>query len=119
MKKNIFGVVRFLAGFAILGLLVAGAEDGMGVYYSNYFQGKHTADGGVFDQEGLTAAHKTLKFGTKVKVTNPETKQSVVVTITDRMAPNNTNLIDLTHRAAREIGIEKKGRALVNVAVEK
>jgi rare lipoprotein A len=90
----------------------------MGVYYSNYFQGKPMAGGGIFDQESLTAAHKTLPFGTKVKITNPETKQSVIVTITDRMAPRNRNLIDMTRRAAREIGIEKKGRARVEIEVQ-
>ena len=117
MKKH-FLFAMYLLGYTVTGLAIASADDGMGVHYSNYFQGKHTADGGVFDQEGLTAAHKTLRFGTKVKVTNPETKQSVVVTITDRMAPSNTNLIDLTRRAAREIGIEKKGRAPVSLEVQ-
>jgi rare lipoprotein A len=118
MKNNILTAARLLAGFAGLGALTASAEDGMGVYYSDYYQGKRMADGGIFDQEGLTAAHRTLKFGTRVKVSNPATKQSVVVTITDRMAPNNANLIDLTRRAARELGLEKKGRTLVTVEVK-
>jgi rare lipoprotein A len=118
MKKQFLHVVRLALIFVGFGLLTASAEEGMGVFYSNHFQGKPTANGGIFDQEGLTAAHKTLAFGTKVKVTNPETNKSVVVTVTDRMARRNSNLIDLTLRAAREIGIEKKGRSRVNVEVQ-
>jgi len=117
MKKN-FRMAAKLLLVATAFAMMAAAEDGMGVFYSDYFHGKNTADGGVYDKEGLTAAHKTLKFGTKVKITNPETNQSVVVTITDRMPPRNRNIIDMTRRAAREIGIEKQGRAKVNIEVQ-
>ena len=118
MNKCIKRTALLLFALMALGFTAASAEEGVGVFYSNYFQGKPMANGAVFDQEGLTAAHKTLSFGTKVKVTNPATNKSVVVTVTDRMARHNGNLIDITRRAAREIGIEKKGRSRVSVEVQ-
>jgi rare lipoprotein A len=77
------------------------AEEGMAVHCSNAFQGKPTANKEIFDQDGMTAAHKTLPFGTKVRVINLENNQSVVLTINDRMARRNRNIIDVTRRAAR------------------
>ena len=97
---------------------LAQADEGMAVHYSDRFQGKPTASGQVFDQDALTAAHKRLPFGTKVKVTNLANNQSVEVTINDRMATRNRNLIDVTRRAARELGFEKAGRARVSLEVQ-
>jgi rare lipoprotein A len=111
-------ILAALLVYVVAGLQIAHAETGVAVYYSNAYQGRRAADGTTFDQAGLTAAHKTLPFGTKVRVTNPRNKQSVVVTITDRMAQYNKNLIDLTVRAARELGIIQQGRAQVTVEVE-
>jgi rare lipoprotein A len=112
---------RFLGTtIALLALsaIPAFAEDGTGVFYSNRLQGLRTASGKLFDQNKLTAAHKTLPFGTKVKITSVETQKSVVVTINDRMPASNAALIDMTRRAARQIGIVKQGHAPVNVEVE-
>jgi rare lipoprotein A len=96
---------------------MASAEEGMAVHYSDRFQGRPTANGQIFDQEGMTAAHNRYPFGTKVKVTNLANNKSVEVTINDRMARRNRNLIDLTRRAARELGFEKKGRTRVSLEV--
>lgn len=115
MKKGIAVFALFFLSMGVFGMGLALAEEGMAVHYSNTFQGKPTANEETFDQEGMTAAHKTLPFGTKVKVTNLENNQSVVVTINDRMARRNRNLIDVTRRAARELGFEKQGRARVSV----
>jgi rare lipoprotein A len=101
-----------------LGAMSASAEDGTGVFYSNRLQGRRTASGKIFDQNKLTAAHKTLPFGTKVKITSVETQKSVVVTINDRMPASNPAVIDMTRRAARQIGIVKQGHAPVNVEVQ-
>jgi rare lipoprotein A len=98
---------------------VAQAETGTAVFYSDALQGKTTASGSSFDQEGMTAAHKKLKFGTKVKVTNLSNQKSVELTITDRMAARNRNTIDVTRRAARELDFEKKGRTRVSIDVIK
>lgn len=112
-KSTVWAVSALCIGLFSLGLALA--EEGMAVHYSNAFQGKPTANKEIFDQDGMTAAHKTLPFGTKVRVTNLENSQSVVLTINDRMARRNRNIIDVTRRAARELGFEKQGRARVSV----
>ena len=104
--------------FAFMGALwpqVALAEEGMAVYYSDVFQGRPTANNEIFDQEGMTAAHKKLRFGSKVRVTNLENNKSVVLTVNDRMARRNGNVIDVTRRAAQELGFEKQGRVRVSI----
>jgi len=113
--KKLSLLISFAMIMGVFGLGLALAEEGMAVHYSDKFQGKPTANKETFDQEGMTAAHKTLPYGTKVKVTNLENNQSVVVTINDRMATRNRNVIDVTRKAARELGFEKKGRARVSI----
>jgi rare lipoprotein A len=109
----------FLSAFLEFGSLAVRAEEGMAAHYSDAFQGKRAAGGGTFDQEGLTAAtHEKYAFGTKVKVTNLKTKKSVVVTVTDRLAAGNRTIIDISRRAAQEIGMERSGRARVRVDVQ-
>lgn len=112
MHKHIALILIFIAAPLL-------AEEGRAVHYSNYFQGKPTANGDIFDQEGLTAAHKTLPFGTQVKLTNLENKKTVVVKINDRMARHNGNLIDVTAKAARELDFLKMGVARVKLEVVK
>ena len=65
-------------------LLSVSAFAGNTSYYGSKFHGKRTASGSIFNMNSLTAAHKTLPFGTKVEVTNKKTMQSVIVKITDR-----------------------------------
>lgn len=72
-------------------------------YYSDKFEGRHTSSGEIFRQKKYTAAHKTLKFGTLLLVTNPKNGKQVIVKVNDRCP--RTNVIDLTRRAARSIGI--------------
>jgi len=83
-----------------------------GTYYSDKFVGRKTSSGEVFRQDRYTAAHRTLKFGTLVLVTNPKNGQQVIVKINDRCPINN--VIDLTRTAARAIGI---GSSIVHVQV--
>lgn len=64
---------------------------------------------------GLTAAHKTLKFGTKLRVTNPDTNKSVVVTVNDRGPFIRGRALDLSYGAAKEIGLVKKGVGRVKI----
>jgi rare lipoprotein A len=71
--------------------------------------GKLTASGRPYDQNALTAAHKTLPLGTRVKVTNLENGRSVVVVINDRGPYIEGRIIDMTLRGARILGYEKKG----------
>jgi rare lipoprotein A len=94
-----------------------GRRDGQ--FLRRQFQGTKTASGEAFDKNGLTASHKRLPFGTKVKVTNVENGKSVVVTVNDRMAASNPAVIDVTRRAAEELDFAKTGKAKVKVEVQK
>ncbi|MCO6426560.1 septal ring lytic transglycosylase RlpA family protein [Nitrosomonas communis] len=91
------------------------AKTGYAVHYSDKFQGRKTANGEIFDQSDLTAAHNEFRYGTLVKVTNLENNYSIVVKINDRMAPHHSNIIDVTKRAAAKLGFINKGRARVSL----
>jgi rare lipoprotein A len=102
-----------------IGVAAAQSEEGTANFYGDKFQGKKTASGAIFDKEGMTASHKKLPFGTKLKVTNVENGKSVVVTVNDRMAASNPAVIDVTHRAAEELGFASTGKAKVKVEIQK
>jgi rare lipoprotein A len=82
----------------------------MATYYGPGFHGRRTASGERFDQHAMTAAHRTLPFGTRVRVTSTRTGESVVVRINDR-GPfgRRERVIDLSRGAARRIGLERAG----------
>jgi rare lipoprotein A len=86
-------------------------------WYGPGFHGRRTANGERFDQNGFTAAHKTLPFGTKVKVTNINNGQSVVVRINDRGPFIRGREIDLAKGAAQQIGLVSSGVANVRLEV--
>ncbi|MDO9391421.1 MAG: septal ring lytic transglycosylase RlpA family protein, partial [bacterium] len=79
---------------------------GLASYYGREFHGRKTANGETFDMEAMTAAHRTLPFGTMVRVTNLRTGQSVTVKINDRGPFVEGRMIDLSQGAARKIGID-------------
>lgn len=89
----------------LLSLSPLGAEDGLASWYGPGFHGKKTASGEIYDQEKLTAAHKTLRFGSVVEVTDPGTGASVQVTINDRGPFVQGRIIDLSAAAARALGL--------------
>lgn len=91
-------------------------KGGMASWYGPGFHGRRTANGERFNQNALTAAHKTLPFGTKVKVTNLRNGESVVVRINDRGPYAHGRVIDLSAAAARVIGIKSSG--VGNVALD-
>ena len=99
-----------------LGITSASAEDakplqkGVASWYGPGFHGKKTANGERFNTHALTAAHKTLPFGTKVRVTNESTGKSVVVRINDRGPYAHGRVIDLSKAAAQAVGIEGVGQ---------
>jgi rare lipoprotein A len=84
-------------------------EYGKASFYSCYFEGKRTASGEIFRQNQYTAAHKSLPFGTWVKVINTQNKQSVIVCINDRGPFIKGRIIDLSTSAAEKIGCLNKG----------
>src|SRR5215470_2998283 len=96
-----------------------GAEEGIANFYSDKYQGKKLASGEKYDKNKLTASHKTLAFGTKVKVTNLDNGKSVVVTINDRMKKSNPAVIDVTRKAAQDLDFVKAGKTKVKLEPEK
>jgi rare lipoprotein A len=91
------------------------SETGVASYYAHKYHGRTTASGERFDMNALTAAHKTLPFGTKVKVTNLENGKSVTVRITDRGPFVKGRVIDLSLAAAKKIDMVKAGVAQVEI----
>ena len=92
-------------------------DGGMASYYGNELAGNRTANGERFDPGQLTAAHRTLPFGSKVRVTNMTTGDSVIVRINDRGPFAHGRVIDVSHAAAREIGMQRSGTARVKLAL--
>ncbi|MCB9522999.1 MAG: septal ring lytic transglycosylase RlpA family protein [Myxococcales bacterium] len=88
----------------------------MAAWYGNELAGKPTASGEPFDPKALTAAHRTLPFGTRVQVTSLDTNKTVIVRINDR-GPFNEGVIDLSRAAAEQIGLIQRGRGQVRLAV--
>jgi rare lipoprotein A len=90
-------------------------DTGSASYYSNEFAGSRTASGEAFDPQELTAAHRTLPFGSRVRVTNQSNGRSVVVRINDRGPFSLGRLIDVSHAAAESIGMVRSGHAEVSL----
>ncbi|QIG52593.1 septal ring lytic transglycosylase RlpA family protein [Nordella sp. HKS 07] len=84
---------------------------------SYYKSGKRTANGETFDPNGYTAAHRSLKFGTRVRVTNLLNGRSVIVRINDRGPFVRGRIIDLAYAAAKAVGLHDSGVAKVEVAL--
>jgi rare lipoprotein A len=90
---------------------------GIASYYGKKFHGRNTANGEVFNNQALTAAHLTLPFGAKVKVTCLKNSKSVIVRINDRGPHVRGRIIDLSYAAAKKIGLVKLGTAKVKLEV--
>ena len=90
---------------------------GMASYYGNELAGNRTASGERFNPSQLTAAHRSLPFGSRVRVTNTANGDSVIVRINDRGPFSRGRVIDVSHAAAREIGMHRSGTARVKLAL--
>ncbi len=86
-------------------------------YYADQFHGKITANGEIFDMNEISAAHKTLPFNTKLKVTNLDNNRSVIVRVNDRGPYKKGRILDLSYRAAQEIGMLDTGVANVKITI--
>jgi len=84
-------------------------------WYGKKFQGKPTASGELFDMYAYTAAHRTLPFGTILKVTNLSNNKSVIVRVNDRGPFKRNRIVDLSYQAAKEIGMVIDGTAEVSI----
>lgn len=90
-------------------------KTGMASYYGARHHGKRTASGEPFNQHGLTAAHPSLQFGSRVLVTNLSNDKSVVVRINDRGPHTQGRIIDLSRQAAQQLDMLRSGTAKVHV----
>ena len=91
---------------------------GNAVLYSKNLCGKHVSAGGNLDCDALTAAHRTLPFGTQVRVTNLKTDESVILEINDRGPFTRKDILDLSPKAAKMIGLTmRNGRMKVRIDV--
>jgi len=117
-------ILNAVKSLAVLLLLASGvvavAEpdmEGLASWYGGKFHGRLTSSGEVFDTNEMTAAHKTLPFGTMVKVTNLENGLSAVVKINDRGPFVEGRIIDLSRAAADQIGMVGEGVARVSLTI--
>jgi rare lipoprotein A len=117
-----FGMVVAIAGCSHApkpaegpGKAPAGPETGIASYYAAKFEGRMTASGERYRGSALTAAHRTLPFGSRVRVTNLTNGRSVVVVINDRGPHKTGRIIDLSHEAAETIDLVDAGLAKVRV----
>lgn len=94
---------------------LAQTERGKASYYAKSWSGRKTADGSRLHHDSLTCAHKTYPFGTLLKVTNPANGLSVIVKVTDRGPYVKGRIVDLSVRAAKELGMLSQGIAPVIV----
>lgn len=90
---------------------------GIASYYHDSLHGNKTASGKVYNKNALSAAHKTLPLGTRVRVTEPNTGRSVELEVNDRGPFTKGRIIDLSRRAAAELGIINKGVTKVRVEI--
>ena len=90
-------------------------QTGEASWYGAQHQGKQTASGTIYDQAGLTAAHPSLPFGSKIKVTNLANGKSVEVEITDRGPAAGNRIIDLSQAAAKALEMIESGSATVRL----
>jgi rare lipoprotein A len=95
----------------------AKVQYGTASFYADKFEGKQTANGEIFTQKGMTAAHNSLPLGTWIKVTNLSNKRSVVVKVNDRLHHKNPRLVDLSKSAAQKLGYTGQGLSKVRVDV--
>ncbi len=96
---------------------VVRSETGLASFYGHQYHGRTTANGEVYDEGKLTAAHRTLAFGTRVQVTNLANQRSVVLRINDRGPFVAGRVIDVSFRAAQELNFVQAGLVKVRVDV--
>lgn len=100
------------------GQLDVGIKDrGVASWYGEQFHGRQAANGELFDMEALTAAHRTMPLGSIVRVVNLVNGKHLYVRITDRGPYEKGRILDLSHGAAVQLGIEHKGLAYVQVEI--
>ena len=118
MRKNNYSYFYLLIITVLLcGFISSEIEKGTASYYANSFNGRRTSSGETFSNDSLTAAHKSLPFGTIVKVTNLKNDSIILLRINDRMPQSNRRAIDVTLNAAKKLNFVREGLATVTIEV--
>jgi rare lipoprotein A len=111
-------IVLILAFMLPVAVNAADVQEGEASYYSDKLDGNKTASGEIYKKDGLTAAHRTLPFGTRVKVTYVKTGKSVEVVINDRGPHAKSRIIDLSGAAAKAVGMIDDGHGKVELEIQ-
>jgi rare lipoprotein A len=90
-------------------------QTGNASYYSNKFHGRKTASGLKYHKDSMYCAHKTLKYGTLLRVTNLKNDSSIVVKVVDRMGKSSPHIVDLSMAGAQRLNFVRNGIAKVKV----
>ncbi|MDD5037332.1 MAG: septal ring lytic transglycosylase RlpA family protein [Methylococcaceae bacterium] len=98
-------------------VMMEGKQVGIASYYSDKFHGRRTANGEHYDKNALTGVHSGLPFGTIIKVTNLHNRRYVHLRINDRKHGHNRRLLDVSRRAAEELGFIGAGVAKVEIEI--
>ncbi|QKG58568.1 septal ring lytic transglycosylase RlpA family protein [Hymenobacter sp. BRD128] len=116
--RSSFFVSLFAIGLASCGTSKSAfTESGQGSYYADKFNGRATTSGEIYRPGRLTAAHNTLPFGTKIKVTNTRNGHSVTVVVNDRGPHAKGRIVDVSKRAARKLDLIDAGVVPVKIKV--
>ena len=112
---------KFLFAFLLLNSCLQAQPSfkkiGNASFYADKFEGRNTASGDKFHHANFTCAHRTLPFGTMLRVTNPSNQKSVVVRVNDRGPYAAGRIIDLTKAAAKQLEMIKAGEARVEIEI--
>lgn len=103
--------------FSLLSATLSDTEKGSATFYSSAFNGRRTSSGEVFNNNLLTAAHKSIAFGTTVKVTNIKNDSVVLLKINDRLPKSSSHIIDVTLAAAKKLNFVRNGSAPVTIEI--
>jgi rare lipoprotein A len=114
LRYWIFGIIAtcFLVSFQLQSLF---KQTGNASYYSNKFQGRRTASGLTYHKDSMYCAHKQLKYGTILKVTNLKNDSTIYVKVVDRMGKSSPHIIDLSMAGALKLNFVRNGIAKVSV----
>lgn len=107
-------MLLLISGFP---LMAQTPSTGLGTYYADKYHGRPTASGELYDKYKFTAAHRTLAFGTMVKVTRPDNGRSVIVKVNDRGPFTEGRIIDLSRAAAEQLDMIRSGEVPVRIEV--
>jgi rare lipoprotein A len=110
MRKIILAICIMMSSYCIIS-----AQTGMASYYTNMLKGRKTYNGEHYDPNKLTCAHRTFPMGTMLKVTCLKTKKQVICKVNDRGPHRKKYMIDLSFKAAKELGFVKAGKCEVEI----